>query len=113
MEMITQKEKDRIENKVKDQLYSGVNSILRWTVERASFAGRGIFRETDLLDMAIKLEVLGLLAIPKKQRRLLMERALSVLNCAEARAKSRIFSAKELLETALKIENLHQSIKGN
>jgi len=101
IKMLTQKEKERIENKVKNQLYSGVISILRYTAKRVSLIKR--LPESELLELAIKLEAIGLLEIPKIERRLMLERALRVLNWAEARAKTRIFSTRELLEVVLKI----------
>lgn len=91
------------DKKMRKQLMSGTLSILKWSRKRSLFAGREIIPETDLLDFAIKLEEIGLLDVEKIRRILLLKKALSVLNWAEARAKTRKFSTNELLVYSLKV----------
>lgn len=101
--LIKQKEKERIYENLRKQLMSGTLSILKWTRKRSLFAGREIIPETDILDFTIKLEEIGLLDVEKIRRVVLLQKALSVLNWAEARAKPRKFSTKELLTYSLKV----------
>jgi hypothetical protein len=91
--------KQKIEKQAKKQLKSGVLSIIKWTAKRERFPTL----KGQLLPMAIRLEKVGLLEIPKEQRQILIEKALSVLNFAEARAKTRMFSTKDLLNMSYKV----------
>jgi len=93
-------ERKKMEKQAKKELRSGVLSIIKWTAKRERFPAL----KGQLLPMARRLEKVGLLEIPKEQRLFLIEKALSVLNFAEARAKTRrFFSAKDLLQCSDRI----------
>jgi len=89
----------KIERQVLKHLKSGTLSIIGWTAKREKYPTL----KGQLLPMAIRLEKVGLLQFPKEQRQLLVDKALSVLNFAEARAKTRMFSTKDLLRISNRI----------
>jgi hypothetical protein len=93
------KEKAKLKNKAKKQLGSAIESVVLWTAKRERYPTL----KGQLLPMAKRLEKAGLLKYPKKQRLILMEKALSVLNFAEARAKTRMWSTVEILASSERV----------
>jgi hypothetical protein len=89
----------KMKRQAEKQLKSGVMSIVLWTAKRERYPTL----QGHLLPLAKDLETIGLLKFPKEQRQILLEKALGILNFVEARAKTRMFSVKELLQSSNKI----------
>lgn len=101
----------RIQQNIKRELLTGVASILKWATIRSS-PDFYKFDVKDLLEYAIFLEKFGLLRVERKKRQVLLKRAVSILNWSDARAKTRHFSTKELLEYSLKVHKSARARKG-
>ena len=100
--MLTDKEKNRIKEKVRKRVLRAVVSILKWASKRA-YPNVPVLTEEALLEMALKLEAIGLTSIDKKKRMFFLQKSLSVLNWAEARTKAADASVGYLLELSLKV----------
>lgn len=97
---MSNQDRKKIQKQAGKQLKSGVLSIISWTAKRERYPTL----KGQLLPLAKRLEKIGLLEFPKEQRQILLEKALSVLNFAEARAKTRLhWSVKDLLQNSDRI----------